>query len=71
MSLWRQVRHGLRVLQDRKAADREIADEVTHYLEETSAAYAAKGLSPDEARRAARLDLGNVTGIQEQVREYG
>ena len=71
MSLWRQVRRGLRVLQDRKAADQEIADEVTHYLEETSAAYTAKGLSPEEARRAARMDLGNVTGIQEQVRGYG
>ena len=71
MSLWRQFTRGLRVLADRKAADREIADEVSHYLEEATAAYVRKGLSPGEARRAARLDLGGITTVREQVRAYG
>jgi putative ABC transport system permease protein len=75
MSLWRQLTRGLRVLADRPAADRAVADEVQHYLEQATAAHLARGLSPEEALRAARLELGagtgNVTGVTEQVRGYG
>lgn len=71
MSLWRHLTCGLRVLGNRKAADQEIADEVSHYLEEATAAYVAKGLSPEEARRTARLELGKAAAIREQVRGYG
>jgi len=71
VSLWRQFSRGLRVLRDRKAADQETADEVNHYLEEATAALAAKGLSPDEASRAARQELGSTTEVREQVRGYG
>lgn len=71
MSLWRQFIRGLRVLGNRKAADQEIADEVSHYLEEATAAFISRGLSPDEARRAARLELGGTTTVREQVRAYG
>ena len=71
MSLWRQFTRGLRVLTNRTAADRDAADEVQHYLEQTTAALLASGLSPDEARRAARLELGNMTAVREQMRGYG
>lgn len=59
------------MLSNRRSADQEIDDEVSHYLEESIAAFMARGLSPDDARRAARLELGNVIAIREQVREYG
>ena len=71
MSLLRQFTRGLHVLGNRKAADQEIADEVSQYLEETTAAFTARGLAPDEARRAARLELGGTTAVREQVRGYG
>ena len=71
MSLWRQISRGLRVLRNRSAADEEIADEVSHYLDEAAAELAAKGLSPEEARRTARIDLGGATAIREHVRDYG
>ncbi|MGQ0650587.1 MAG: ADOP family duplicated permease [Gemmatimonadaceae bacterium] len=71
MSLWRQLMRGLRALTDRAAADREVSDEVQHYLELAIAARVAQGLSPDEALRAARLEFGNVTGVREQVRSHG
>ena len=70
MSLRRQLSRGLRVLGNRSAADQEIADEVSHYLEEATAALIAKGLAPDEARRAARLELGSTTSVREQMRAY-
>ena len=71
MSIWRQMTRGVRVLGNRRAADQEIADEVGHYLEEATAAFMARGLSPENARRAALLELGNVTAVREQVRGYG
>jgi putative ABC transport system permease protein len=71
MSLWRQLTSGLRVLTHRSAADQDVADEVHHYFEQATAALIARGLSPDEARRTARLELGTMTTVREQVRAGG
>src|SRR5688572_7620199 len=71
VSLWRQLTRGLRVLGDRAAADRDVADEVQHYLEQSAAAHMARGLAPDDALRAARLEIGGVTAVREEVRGYG
>lgn len=71
MSLWRQVTRGLRTLTNRTAADQDVADEVQHYLDEATAAHVARGLSPEEARRVARLEIGNATVVGEHVRDYG
>ncbi len=71
MSLWRQLTRGLRSFTHRKAADQDIADEVESYLEQSAAAYQESGLSPDEARRRARMELSSATAVREQVRSYG
>ena len=71
MSLWRELARGVRGLVNRSAADRDIADEVENYLEEAAASFEARGLSPEEARRAARRELGSLTAVREQVRAYG
>jgi predicted permease len=71
MSFWRQLTHGLRVLTRRTAADEDLGDEVEHYLEQATAAHVARGLSPSDARRAARLEIGNVTTVREEVRSHG
>jgi putative ABC transport system permease protein len=71
VSLWRQLTHGLRALSNRSAADRDIDDEVQHYLAQATAAHAARGLSAGEAARAARLEIGNGLNVREQVRESG
>ena len=42
MSFWRHFTRGLRVLGSRKAADQDIADEVSHYLDEATAAFVAR-----------------------------
>jgi putative ABC transport system permease protein len=71
MALWRQLVRGLRALTHRDDADRDVADEVEHYLEQATAEHLARGLSPAEARRAARLEIGNPTAIREEVRSSG
>ena len=71
MSISRQLMRGLRVLTRRRAADQDVADEVEHYLEQTTATHLARGLSPEQARRAAQLEIGKSTVVREQVRAYG
>ncbi len=71
MSLWRQVTRGLRGLADRSRADQDAEDEVGHYLEQATADHLARGLSPEAARRAARLELGSVAAATEELRSYG
>ena len=71
MSLWRQLTRGLHALTHPTAADQDVADEVHHYLEQATAAHVARGLSPGQAARAARLELGSVLGVRDQVRRYG
>ena len=71
MSVWRQLTRGIQVLGNRRRADQEIVEEVNHYLEESTAMFAARGLTPDEARRTARMEIGNETAVREQIREYG
>src|SRR5438874_6586529 len=70
-SCGRALARGLRVLTHRDAADQDLDDEVRHYFEEAAAAFEATGLSREEARRAARLELGNAAVVREQVRAGG
>src|SRR5947209_5990310 len=71
MSLWRQLTRGLRVLSNRTAVDQDLAEELRHYFEETSAELQSKGLSQAEARRAARHEIGNPMVMRDEVRSYG
>ena len=49
--------------------DREIDDEITSHLAEATEEYVQKGLSPEEARRAARRSFGGVPQAKEVYRE--
>ena len=71
MRLWRQIHRGLRGLLRRAHADRDLADEVQHYLDRTAEANEALGMPPDEARRIARLAVGTTSSVEDQVRSYG
>ena len=71
MSVWRQLTRGLRGLFRHAQANNEIALEVRQYLDDTIAAGIARGLSPEEAQRSARLELGNLVAVQEQVSSNG
>ena len=43
----------------RKRSDAELQDEIETFLTEETADNEARGMSPDEARRQARIKLGN------------
>jgi len=71
LSLWRQCAHGLRAFVRPRQADSDLTDEVQHYLDQATAANMARGLTPDAARRAAKLEMGNPTAVREEVRSSG
>ncbi|MDX2154420.1 MAG: ABC transporter permease [Bryobacteraceae bacterium] len=71
MSLWRQLRHGVRTLLWRSRADGELDEEARHFAEEAAAAHEARGMGKEEARRMARLEMGSALQIREEVREAG
>ncbi len=51
----------------RDQTDREQAQELESYLEITTEEYIARGMDRESAQRAARLKLGNLTRIREEV----
>ena len=69
MSAWRQIKHGIRFLVNRNAADRDVDEEAQHYLDEMATELEAQGLAPNEARRRARLEMGSPIAMREQVHE--
>ena len=61
-SLWRNLVHKDKV-------DRECSEEIQAYLDMLTEAKLRQGLSPQEARRNALLELGGVQQVEERVRE--
>src|SRR6476659_5460131 len=51
----------------RSKLDREIEDELREHMRMRGDADVAKGMSPDEAIRRARLRFGNPTVVKERV----
>jgi predicted permease len=63
----------LRALVRSRQMDREIDDEIASHLAEATEEYVRQGLSPEDARRAARRHFGGVaqtTEVYRQVRSF-
>ncbi|HEV7891974.1 MAG TPA: ABC transporter permease [Pyrinomonadaceae bacterium] len=58
-----------RNLLHRDRVERELAEEIDACLEMLVEAKVAEGLNPEEARRAALIELGGVEQVKESVRE--
>src|SRR5437667_5930013 len=59
----------LRSLFRRAQADRELDDELRDHLERKTEEYVAQGMTPEEARRRARLDLSGIEQTKEKCRD--
>ena len=59
----------LRALFRARQMDREIDDEMASHLAEAADEYVQKGLSPEEARRAAQRSFGGVAQTKEVYQE--
>ncbi len=69
MPLWSRVTGTLRSIFHKGRLDRELDDELRSYLDLLTDEKIAAGLEPERARRAARLELGGVEQVKEQVRD--
>src|SRR5262245_16335734 len=65
----RSLRMRLRALLRSDAVDRELADEMRGHFDLIVADHIARGLTPDEAREAARREFGPVVQLTEESRE--
>ena len=73
MSAWRTVTRGLRTLFRRDDVERDLDDELQHYLEMATRENVRRGMSPDDAERAARVQMGGgrFEAAKETVRSGG
>jgi putative ABC transport system permease protein len=51
----------------RKRSDSELQDEIETFLTQETADNEARGMSPNEARRQARIKLGNPQKVRETL----
>src|SRR6266699_2615227 len=50
-------------------ANQELDDELRDHLERKTEEYVAQGMTPEEAHRRARLDLGGIEQTKEKCRD--
>ena len=63
------LRLRLRALLDRQGVETDLAEEMRFHIEEQTAKYVAEGMSPDDARRRARLAFGSPENVAELHRD--
>src|SRR5579864_6651964 len=68
MRLLDRLRHLLRALAHRRTADRDLDEELGDWATELTERHRRAGHSPWEARRLARLELGRVERLKDEVR---
>ncbi len=69
MSMVSELRIRLRALFHRQAVESELSDELRFHFDKEVAKLERRGLSPDEARRQARLAFGGQEQVSEDCRE--
>jgi predicted permease len=69
MMMISRLRYRLRALLRRGTLEHEMQDEMRLHLERRAAALVGRGMTPDDARLAARREFGNVGVLQEEARD--
>jgi putative ABC transport system permease protein len=67
--LMRSTRQALRSWLRKERADAELSSELAFHLDLLVLENVARGMSPSEARNAARQTLGNVASLEDQCRD--
>src|SRR5206468_9072613 len=68
---WRTIHRGLAALINPRVADRDADDEIRGLFDLAAADFESRGMSADEARRAARVAWGHPLAAREEVRASG
>jgi len=71
VKLTSRIAGGLRALLRPKQVETELDNELGEFLQRTIERNIARGMSADEATRAARIEIGSFDALKEQVRDVG
>jgi len=71
MSLLRHLAGGLRAVFRRQRAEREMDEELRDYLDAAAKDKMRSGMSPEDARRAARVEMGSLEAVKDEIRDAG
>jgi putative ABC transport system permease protein len=71
MSILRNLTSGLRTLFHKKEVEQEMDEELHGFLDAAVKEKMRSGMSHDEARRAARVEMGSLDAVKEEIRSSG
>src|ERR1039457_4912320 len=71
MGWFGNLRAGLRALFDGKRVEREMDEELRGFLEASAEDKRRAGMSPDQAVRAARIEMGSMNAVKHRIRSAG
>ena len=71
MSLWTNLTGGLRALFRKRESERDMDEELRGWLDAAAEQKMRAGMSPAEARAAARVEMGSMESVKEEIRGAG
>ena len=71
MAIFRRFIGGLKSLIRSRRVEQELDEELRAYLESSVEAKVRAGMTPEDARRAARVELGSTEAVKDQARAIG
>jgi len=71
MGIFRSTRDGINALNDKEARNREIDEELESFLGESINEKMRRGMSAEDALRAARRELGSAESVRTKVWHAG
>ena len=71
MSLLQSLAGGIRALFRKDRTERDMDEELRAYLDESVKNKMRSGMSRDEAVRAARVEMGSMSAVKEEIRAAG
>ena len=69
MVRWAMIRERWKALFNREQLERDMDDEIAHFIEMSIERQVKRGVSHEEAHRIAHCDFGGVDRTKEQVRD--
>ena len=69
--VWSRLRAMLRRVVGGGASDGELSEELRAFVEQDADSKIRSGMTPEQARRAALIELGGAEQVKEHVREAG
>jgi len=71
MSVLKSITSGIRTLFRKKQVEREIDEELSGFLDAAAEEKQRSGMSAERARRAARVEMGSVDAVKDEIRSAG